>query len=249
MQTQSTPDAIQPVACLMLHKHTTQNFMATLNGRNGQNNLIATRHPVDMTPHGPMIGAGNLMTEADKDELLALLLNEAQARPDVFLDENSLVVSNRRMIWYKPPVKRKMYFSARNGAHNHTVEVMWPGLVFKVEIGGKFSIAAFAGKRRPTPATKLLHAPLQNIWMSTQVCVGSADVPKKDELNPASIPTWEAVIYDTNFSHINHENVLASGASDSKIVKFWKEKAKTGKGVLASEMTPLGKTLNQWVAG
>lgn len=240
---------IQPVACLMLHRMEAPHaFLDAVSGHaNKSMSLIATRHPVEITAHGPVIGPGNLLSEADKDEFMAILRDEAESRSEQFLDGRILVLSHRVMAWYAPPVKRKMHFSDRTGGNHQAVEVIWPGLVFKVRSGGEFSIAAFAGNRRPTPSTRLYHAPLQNIWAGTGVCIGTATIPKSDEIKPSSIPAWESVIYDTNFSHINHDRVLAGGADNRKLVKFWKDKAKSGKGVQAKEMTPLEITLDQWL--
>jgi PRTRC genetic system protein B len=82
------------------------------------------------------------------------------------------------------------------------LNVPWPRLLIVTNTNGKMAVAALKGNRRPTARTKLYHAPLMNVSSNGAVCTGSASVPL--ECGVEDIASWESVMFDTAFSHVNN---------------------------------------------
>lgn len=108
-------------------------------------------------------------------------------------------LASKRLIWWRPPEKRMMYFSKETGMPNGE---MWvPGLVYCASDTG-LRVYAFKGTK---PRNVLYNAPFYNV--SDRVCLGSAKVRKpKDDTYESWIDYWEQMFWKSEFSHILGSN-------------------------------------------
>lgn len=104
-------------------------------------------------------------------------------------------LTSKRLVWWRPPEKRKLYFAKGTGIPNGE---MWvPGLVY-CAAGGSLSLYAFKGRK---PRGVLYNAPFYNV--NNSVCLGSAKVRKpKDDTYEEWISYWEQMFWQSEFTHI-----------------------------------------------
>lgn len=205
-----------------------------------------TTHPVLGTPVQPLIGPGRLLSVRDKHELIETLLGTVEREAFAWSPPQVLAVSRERMAWYVPGRVRPMHF--RESERTKTLRVPWPTLVFYVD-DGTLSVCAVAQTSRPTNDTPLYHAPLMNVNAQTRVCVGSARMP--DSATLEDMPAYEAAMYDTRFTHVNHQASLKlSDVADVDSIAhwaFWQRLARQKATQLPPEvLNPLHMTLSQW---
>ena len=115
-------------------------------------------------------------------------------------------LSDKRLIWYRPPQKHAMFFAKKMGIPDGE---MWvPGLVFCAS-GGSLSLYAFKGHR---PKNVLYRAPFFNV--SDHVCLGNAKMRKpKSDTYEAWIEYWENMFWKSEFSHIYGDNPVNGNLS------------------------------------
>jgi len=206
--------------------------------------MVITVHETLNTPTGVVLGAGELMSDSDRENI-RLLMNNANAtiNHDVWTPDNLLMQTQTKLVWFVPAHKRTLFVRVA-GKLKH-FDVMLPSLVLAFK-NGALSIAAYTGKSRPRKNQKLYHAPLWNIYASTTLCAGSATLPVDTSL--ASMEVCEEALFNSVYTHKNHDHVLAgNGTSTNDYLRFLKAKQKTGDAIKARDMNPLGKTLEQWV--
>lgn len=104
-------------------------------------------------------------------------------------------LTSKRLVWWRPPEKRMVYFTKEAGIPNGE---MWvPGLIYCASSGG-LSLYAFKGRK---PRNILYNAPFYNV--NGHVCLGSAKVRKpKIDTYEGWIEYWEAMFWQSEFSHI-----------------------------------------------
>ncbi len=109
-------------------------------------------------------------------------------------------LTSKRLIWFRPSEKRRVYFAKRAGIPNGE---MWvPGLVY-FAAGSTLRVYAFKGFR---PKNVLYHAPFFNV-NNGSVCLGSAKVRKpREDTYEAWINYWEEMFWRSEFSHIYGDN-------------------------------------------
>lgn len=107
-----------------------------------------------------------------------------------------------KLIWYRKPEKRKVYFKKGLGIPDGDMQV--PGLLYVVN-NDKLALYAFKGNK---PKSKLYRAPFMNV-NSEYVCLGSAKVtkPKNCTYNEI-IEYWEKMFWNSEFSHILGPNPI-----------------------------------------
>lgn len=115
------------------------------------------------------------------------------------IPENLLYSSSKaesvKLVWYRKPEKRMMYFSKNLEIPNG--EVMIPGLVY-VANGKNLSVYAFKGTK---PKRILYKAPFFNV--NEKVCLGTAKIKKPCESTFDNwIEYWEAMFWKSEFVHI-----------------------------------------------
>ena len=109
-----------------------------------------------------------------------------------FLPETVLAVSQDAVMWWCRPAMRRVFFECQEIGRRSAV-VPHPGLVFRAASSG-FSVFALQEDSRPTPESKLHEPPYFNTWDWGRICIGSAHVPKRIDIE--SIAGWESGFFD-----------------------------------------------------
>lgn len=226
--------------------HTT--YALLFHCRAHSNNLeVVTAHRVETVKGSPVIGAGRPITPEDERTVQSLLLSrrEAPAPVQVF-PEHLLFSDGTRLVWWQPSRVRPMHLRDRDGKPS-VILTRWPNLVFHVA-DRSLSVATFAGEARPGGDTKLLHSTLPNIYADTQVCTGNATLPVGATVE--EMAQWEAVIFETAFTHSNNPTALRRGrAKDPMDVEdFWRARDGVVEGFPYKRAAETGVTLGEWIA-
>ncbi len=107
-----------------------------------------------------------------------------------------------RLVWYNPPMKRRMFFTKSLGIPEG--EIMVPGIVYAAD-NNSLSVYVFKGKE---PKDKLFQAPFFNV-NNHAVCLGSAKVTKPKNLTyQEAIEYWEKMFWNSEFSHLYGSNPI-----------------------------------------
>lgn len=138
-----------------------------------------------------------------------------------------------RLVWYRKPEKRMMYFSESAGIPNGE---MWvPGLVYATN-GKNLQVFAFKGGK---PKNVLYKAPFFNV--SDSVCLGTAKVKKPMEQTYENwIAYWETMFWKSEFVHI-----LGANPIKDNLAIITKECIKTGRRFPSKELVRSRYTLKQ----
>lgn len=206
---------------------------------------MVTAHDVRDTRGGPALGPGHPLSPEDELEIVRLL-HSADTAPAVIevFPPGLLALDRFQMAWWVPPAVRPMHFHAHgpDGARRWARNVRWPGLVLRV-VGHELFVAAVAGDERPSAATPLVKAPIANMWANGQMCAGNAVLPK--DMMIADIPAFEAVVFDSAFSHANDRDVVRKRGKPVDPMVFWQS---ADASFAPSNAVPLHLTLGQWLA-
>lgn len=211
--------------------------------------VLVTRHDVDIAEGFPRIGAGSYVGIDDQRAILDMLTLNTQGIHNEMLPANVLACSGEKLAWHIPGVTRKMHFKV--DGHTFTLTVPWPNLVIRIE-RNTMSVAALPHRKRPTPDTRLYHAPLMNIDEEGVLCTGNASLPQNRQI--ASIPQWESVLTGTFFTHVNHDMTFRAftrkneDGNDWAHIREWKRILKEGYTHFpTARMAPMGLTLGEWI--
>ncbi len=184
-------------------------------------NMVMTHHNISYSGDRPVIDTTRAFTQADLAQLVEIL-QDTSAQTSSLLPENILANSPSRLVWYKKPEVRLMWFKT-GSAPAKSIRVPWPGLILKAT-AGRLDLAAYKGKRRPSATTQLYHAPLMNVYAKCNLCFGSATVPS--DLSVSSIPAWESAVFDSIFTHHNHSQTMKikgkDQASNGEHWRYWR---------------------------
>ena len=165
---------------------------------------LGTLHPLSATRRGQaVIGAGRPFAHRDLQEWLALLAGQPDRAAVAWWPSTVLACGADFTVWWRPARVGPMWFLLQG--QRFGVRVPWPPLLF-VARDQRLWCAALAEDARPEPETPLFHAPLMNVDTNGQVCLGTADVPPDGTL--AYRADWEAALCATNFTHVNHRQML-----------------------------------------
>jgi PRTRC genetic system protein B len=138
--------------------------------------------------------------------------------------ETVLHDSSERLVWYKRRFIGSMWFRVGSKPQHFTVE--WPSLLFIVDKAPrKLRVFALSSNARPTAKSRLYHAPLMNVDVQGVLCQGTATLP--NQITIETITQCENTIFDSQFTHVNHEFTLRKKTSNKQHVVFWKRKSKT----------------------
>lgn len=126
------------------------------------------------------------------------------------IPENLLYASanfdNYKLVWYRKPERRLMYFVEDLGIPNGEMEI--PGLVYSTN-GLALRVFAYKGSK---PKKILYQAPFFNV--NESVCLGSAKIPKpKEQTFQNWIQYWEDMFWKSEFAHILGENPVKGNLS------------------------------------
>lgn len=112
-----------------------------------------------------------------------------------------------KLIWYRSPEKRYMYFDKSLDIPNGEMEI--PGILYCVD-NDKLCIYCFKGKE---PKNKLYRAPFMNT-SSTYVCLGNAKLSMPENRTYQNIMMhWEDLFWKSEFLHILGDNPIKGNLS------------------------------------
>lgn len=181
---------------------------AVLLYRSSEGAVYATTHPVEIeadSPQRKVIGAGIPMTKESLAEF-ASAVSTATAFAG-FIPERLLYSSPNLIAWWVPESIRKCWFKAKNRFIGTTVaDVAHPAMVF-IATPGDWYVFALKESARPTPKTKLAHAPHFNVWDGGRVCSGNVQLPAT--IDAATIDAYERAFFQSNFTHPNRERATS----------------------------------------
>lgn len=171
-----------------------------------------------------------------------------------WLPENVLYEDDSQVCWFRKPSREPESIWIRlTNKETCEIKVRLPGLLFiSSKWNNRLIVLAYAGKRRPTQATKLYHAPLCNVYCNGSVCLGSASIPLFDKgTSEFMSQTEHGFLFDSSFTHVNQPKTFRSKApiTTSSHIARWRELAKQDKSPRAHDMTPLNKTLREFIDG
>lgn len=177
---------------------------ALLMYRSGNGAVYATTHPVHAdlgNADRKIIGAGTPLTKEALAEF-ARTVGAATAF-DGFVSEQLLYTGPNMIAWWTPESIRKCWFKSGNKfIGTQVAEVAHPAMVF-VATPGDWFVFALRESARPTPNTKLQHAPHFNVWDGGRVCSGNISLPKV--VDTSTTKQYEDAFFNSNFTHPNRE--------------------------------------------
>ena len=210
--------------------------------------VVTTVHDIDMRKGVPQLGPGEWLTRADERQIVDLLQGrERRANAFTLLPPNLLHADVDSLTWFAPARRRPMHF--RWQGFEGQIDVVWPSLILRV-VARRLYVVALAANERPSSLdAALFHAPLGNIHADTSMCFGDVRMPR--EASPATIAEWEACLFDTAFTHINHQAVLGNSrrVDNAKLLSYWRARHGKTTDVREADLKPLGLTLRQWLEG
>ncbi|WP_416047426.1 PRTRC system protein B [Cupriavidus basilensis] len=205
-----------------------------------------TIHPVLAAPKGdrPTIGAGVPIDRFGLVQCLQSLAENAMPGAE-FLPATVLSVGPHAVTWWCPPCMRRVFFESKELGNRSSV-VPHPGLVFQAAVDG-FRVFALRDECRPTPKTKLYEPPYFNTWDAGKICIGTANVPAKIDVN--SIKGWEDAFFNSAFTHPNHGGKRV--AYKRGLFAFWKDMldGTFGKEFPKDALVPFKHSLSDLIAG
>lgn len=129
--------------------------------------LSLTVHDVKQSPSGAVIGAGRLLSEADKQELRDYLNGEDGIKGE-WLPSNLMLINSQKMVWYVPSKLRTMHIKAGDKVLH--IKLKWPSLIFQADSSGRLKVAAYIGTGRPK-LSQLSTMPRFGIFTVIRACV------------------------------------------------------------------------------
>ena len=208
---------------------------------------FATLHGIDVDDDNrPTILEGKLMSHDCIISVLKDMVDMKQTKAIQILPDNVIAQGDDSLVWHVPGRVRTMLF--KHGKKTTKMAVHYPSLIFKV-IDNTLSVAASKFKRKPKADDILYHSPLMNIYSDGRVCVGTADCPSDSDIE--SMAEWEKVIFDTIFTHTNHDKCLLNKSQTStttdQLYAFWKA-LKGDKHFPTNRLNRLSDlTLEEWI--
>lgn len=170
----------------------------------GQNTYLERRNIVD----GKM-GAGTPLTKKCVAEIFKAIAEDSEDLTTGFhgiIPKNLLyadtTTGRTKLVWYNPPMKRKMYFIGNLGIPDG--EMIVPGIIYEAA-ESHLKVYCFKGK---TPRGVLFHAPFFNV-SGHSVCLGTAKAQKPKNLTYIeAMEYWEKMFWNSEFSHIYGSNPI-----------------------------------------
>jgi PRTRC genetic system protein B len=212
------------------------------------NAAILTRHALTLSPQGPVVGAGTVLSERDLTELVVLLQNRPREQGAQWLPPDVLAAGPAHLAWVIPAAVRPLW--CKMDEQTVRCAAPWPRLLLLARPGALI-IAALKDTRRPRPITPLFHAPLMNVGASGSVCLGTATAPAV--LAVASRGEWLRLLTDTWFTHVNHPHTLALKGKRQTVdnaahMAFWKKLEKANAPAFpADALAPMGVGLGPFL--
>lgn len=155
------------------------------------------------------MGAGKPLTKKCVTEIFRAIVEDSEDLSEGYhgiIPRNLLyadtTTGRTRLIWYNPPMKRKMYFVGSLGIPEG--EIVMPGIVYEAN-DNTLKVYCFKGKM---PKDSLCHAPFFNV-NNHAVCLGTAKAKRPKSLTYIeAMEYWETMFWDSEFSHIYGGNPI-----------------------------------------
>jgi PRTRC genetic system protein B len=214
-------------------------------GRNRQLQIVTTHRVTTRKGRAPAINAGRPITPSDEREIYELLTSRpASAGRGLVFPPRLLYRDAGRIAWWVPGAVRPMHL--RNPEGQRTIVTTWPTLVFLVE-ERKLYLTALSTPEHPSAETELFHAPLPNVHDTTSVCTGDALLPLSCDI--PDIAGWEAVIFDTAFTHPNWQGGIVNTAAekDTTVQTYWQRRDQDLTPFPTPRLSNTGMTLGEWL--
>lgn len=167
-----------------------------------------TSHSVIGVETGFTLGAGQLLSKADQESLLNILLDAPD--DDGFIAENILVKSSTKLVWYVKAGIYEMDYKTDSGVSR--IKAPMPSMVIEWT-PGTVRVAAYKGKSRPTPETSLYYPPVANCYSDSSVCLGSFALPHI--VSVKDMKKIEGFVFEGVNTHLGSVNSIA-GVKDMK---------------------------------
>lgn len=159
-------------------------------------------------------------TPVDAAVAVSVLSKLADSTFGGWVDDRMVYQGAAQMAWCIRGAVRRMHW--RIGNKRLTLDVPWPNLVFVAGVGGRLTVHAYKGGQKPGPNTALFHAPLGNFYADGTMCWGSVERPA---FSLRAREAFEAAVFDTSFSHVNHERTLSAKepVENEQFLAFWRD--------------------------
>lgn len=182
---------------------------------------FASMHAIEEQDGKPVIAAGTPLTRAHLRQWTKLL---GRAAPPEILPENVLVAHPDMLAWWIPERIRAAHFAISKPADDlkalrqrTTVAVPYPAHLL-IATRGRLDVYALAVNKRPTAETVAYHSPVLNVFINGSLCWGNIAKPKA--LAVASMPQYEAAVFDSWSTHANHGQDQAITGKGG-LVRLW----------------------------
>lgn len=199
----------------------------------------------DMDANGNPVNAHPLtIREAESLANALMLENEKESaflKPKAVLPSNILSLDpsteNGTVLWHTKAQTRELYFVESLGIPNGKANV--PPMLWKAS-KSSLTVYAITTNRRPTPKTKLFHAPFFNVYEDGKVCLGTIKVSIKNSASVEEfIQAWEHYFFNSYFSHM----IVAGNNIKGNCVNLWKKLIAEGSIFPIEILTPNRLTL------
>ncbi|MCU8005387.1 PRTRC system protein B [Shewanella sp. SM96] len=214
-----------------------------IHGNNTGSRTCITRHKINdgKLSLGDVISIDDL-AEAVTDMQSRNESNNLNAFED-FIEPHIIAQNSKILAWYTPRKKQTLFLT------QSSFLVTLPPLLYiykPVSSNGMASLSVFAlaCNKRPDTNTKLYHVPLPNIYESGKVCLGTMKIPQ--QMSDNIIDAVEKEFFCSKFTHPNHNHLTRKSVN---IEAFYRQKEKSGKRILTSELMPTQFTVGQVLGG
>lgn len=167
-----------------------------------------------------------------------------------WIDPNLLYSNESLLIWQSKAQQRTLWFLT---GQRIKIQAHTPSLIFVLDRKNrKLGVFCHKSKSRPTPDTKLYNAPLMNISLDGNLCLGNAPLPSYlNSDSPKLRQQCEAVLFESNFSHVNNNSTFKQKkpVTSQAHIAFWKKLEKENRAPKACELVESKMTLNKIIKG
>ena len=193
-------DRLEATDALLFYKSTLTDKGMYVEHRKIKDGAMGAGHPLEVNV------IANLLKTVDKyaHETTNMVSLHGEIPENLLYASTS--IDSYRLVWYRKPEKRYLYFTEDLGIPNG--EVLVPGLVYVTD-GSGLSLYAFKGNK---PKKLLYKAPFFNT--DNSVCLGSGKLKKpKDQTYRNWMAFWEEMFWKTEFSHLLGGNPVKGNLS------------------------------------
>ena len=191
---------LEPTDALVFYKSTLSNCVSYVEHRPIRKGVMGAGSPLAVDV------LGKLVKTVDKfaHETTSLVSLHGVIPENLLYASTS--IDSYKLVWYRKPEKRMMYFAEELNIPNG--EMLVPGLVYETD-GRSLRVFAYKGSK---PQKLLYKAPFFNV--SEHVCLGSAKMPKpKEQTYQNWMRYWEDMFWKSEFVHILGENPVKGNLS------------------------------------